>query len=174
MINDFNEEEYESSIEEKDSGREINFIDKIYNHNPTENFSDKFTSNNKIIKIPYYVYQIVILKSGEFIVASNSSVILFDKNYKIKFKKADVTNNWIHDMCLIDQNTFAVCSSGDIIILEIMKNDFKIIKEYINPHDDHWVNSIIFSKNNILISSSIYDEKVKIWNCFNQSTQPIQ
>ena len=78
------------------------------------------------------------------------------------------------DMCIIDQNTFAVCLSGDIIILQIMKNNFKIINKYINPHDDHWVNSIIFSKNNILISSSIYDEKVKIWNCFNQSTQPIQ
>ncbi len=55
-----------------------------------------------------------------------------------------------------------------------MKNNFKIIKKYINLHDDHWVNSIIFSKNNILISSSIYDKKVKIWDIFNKSTQPIQ
>ena len=54
------------------------------------------------------------------------------------------------------------------------EKNFKIIKKYINPHDDHWVNSIIFSKNKILISSSIYDDKVKIWDIFSKLTQPIQ
>ena len=134
-------------------------------------------NDNKLgckIKFPYYVNQILLLKSGNFIIASRRDIIYCNKNYKIKFKKEKVTNNYIKDMCLIDQNTFAVCSSGDIIILKILENNFKIVKKYINPHGDHWVCSIIFSKNNILISSSIYDDKIKIWDILNESNQPIQ
>ena len=125
MGNNYSEEKYESSNEGKDSNEETNFKEYIDNYNLTEGFNDKSQSYNKTMKLPYNVDEVLVLKSGEFIVASNRDIILFDKNYKIKFKKEDVTNHGIQDMCLIDQNTFAVCSSKDIIILEIMK---KILK----------------------------------------------
>jgi WD40 repeat protein len=121
-----------------------------------------------------FVNQILILESGNFIVGSSSDIFFYNKNFTIKFKKENVTNSGIKDMCLIDQNTFGVCSHRDIIIIKIIENNFKIIRIFIDPHDDHWVNSIIFSKNKILISSSIYDEKIKVWDILNQSDQPIQ
>ena len=121
-----------------------------------------------------FVNQILILESGNFIVGSISDIIYYNQNFAIKFKKENVTNNNIEDMCLIDQNTFAVCSNRDIIIIKIIKNNFKIIRKFVDPHDQNWINSIIFSKNKILISSSIYDEKIKVWDILNQSNQPIQ
>ena len=121
-----------------------------------------------------FVNQILILESGNFIVGSNRDIIYYNQNFAIKFKKEKVTNSGINDMCLIDQNTFAVCSHRDIIIIKIIENNFKIIRILVDPHDNHWVNSIIFSKNKILISSSIYDEKIKVWDILNQSDQPIQ
>ena len=62
MRNDFSEEEYKSINEEKDSNGETNFKENIDNYNLTECFSEQFLSDNKIIKIPYYVNQILILK----------------------------------------------------------------------------------------------------------------
>ena len=62
MRNDFSEEEYKSSNEEKDYDGETNFKDNIDNHNLTKFFNEKFKSDNKIIKISYYINQILILK----------------------------------------------------------------------------------------------------------------
>ena len=152
--------------------------------NNTSNSNNNIQFNTPIIT-PYYleqgqkkqikfVNQILILESGNFIVGSNRDIIFYNQNFTIKFKKEKVTNSGIADMCLIDQNTFGVCSHRDIIIIKIIENNFKIIRIFVDPHDNHWVNSILFSKNKILISSSIYDEKIKVWDILNQSDQPIQ
>ena len=124
MRNNYSEEDYEY-----DSNEETNFKEYIDNYNLTEGFNDKSQSYYKRMKLPYKVDEVLVLKSGELIVASSWNIILLDNNYKIKIKKEEVTNNGIQDMCLIDQNTFAVCSSKDIIILEIMENNFKINKK---------------------------------------------
>ena len=90
MGNNFSEEEYKSTNEEKDSDGETNFKENIDNNNSTECFSCKFGTNNKIIKIPYYVEQVLILWSEKFIVASNSSVIFLIKIITLNLKRRNL------------------------------------------------------------------------------------
>ncbi len=163
---------------------ELILTNNNYEQNNTSNSNNNIQFNTSIIS-PYYleqdqkkqikfVDQILILESGNFIVGSNRDIFFYNQNFTIKFKKVNVTNSGIEDMCLIDQNTFGVCSHRDIKIIKIIENNFKIIRIFVDPHDDHWVNSIIYIKNNFLISSSIYDKKIKVWDILNQSDQPIQ
>ena len=79
MRNDFSEEEYKSSNEEKDYDGETYFKDNIDNHNLTKCFNEKFTSDNKIIKISYYVNQILILKEENLLLLQVQVLFFFIK-----------------------------------------------------------------------------------------------
>ena len=110
------------------------------------------------------VREILTFDSGDFIVCSNRDILLYDKNLELKSERKNITNYRICDICKIQKNIFAVCSSGDIIILEIIGNIIKILREITNIHDNNWIASIIYSENNLIISSCIYDKKINIFN----------
>ena len=139
----------------------ISTLDNSYDESETAELENK----KYIFQIPIKsVREILMLESGDFILCSNRDIFIYDKNFQLKIQREKVTNYRICDICKIEKNIFAVCSSGDIVILEIINNIIKILRTIINPHDNYWIASLIYSKNNLIISSCIYDKRINIYN----------
>ena len=149
-------------------------LDNSYDESElTENENKKYIEQLPIKS----VREILTLDSGDFIVCSNRDILLFDKNLELITERKNITTHRICDICKIQKNIFAVCSSGDIIILEIIGNMIKILKDITNIHDNNWIASIIYSQNNLIISSCIYDRKINIFNLnslYLEKIRPIQ
>ena len=169
-----------------DNNQQIHYFNdqKINNQN---NITINFQLNDSLIEIikkekifsfrasNQRIYKVAFFNSNKSVsVSTNNEIKIWDENFKLiqTIKKAHL--EIINYVTIINENTFATCSADKSIHIYRNENNtnFKLIISKENAHKKNIGKIIYYSKEKILISSSL-DYTVKIWKEINNDIQCI-
>ncbi len=138
-----------------------------------EKMSKTFLSKKKkIINYNNIIYCMKVLTDKRLAVGGQSSIlyIISKSNYDIDLQINFNKENLYKINQLKNNNIILAFSSGDMMIININQNDYKIIQKFEKAHNDDIYNIIELKNLKDLISCSL-DKSLKIWSYDNKSEE---
>jgi hypothetical protein len=138
-----------------------------------EKMSKTFLSKKKkIINYNNIIYCMKVLTDKRLAVGGQSSIlyIISKSNYDIDLQINFNKENLYKINQLKNNNIILAFSSGDMMIININQNDYKIIQKFEKAHNDDIYNIIELKNSKDLISCSL-DNSLKIWSYDNKNEE---